>query len=142
LSTQTISEDPVSKPTYSISDLSKEFDVTPRTIRFYEHEGLLAPRREGQTRIFSARDRARLAWILRGRRVGLSLADIGELLDLYDVGDGRVTQRQETLKLLRDRVKILEGQKHDIEETIEEIETFCGTLEQLLAGDDPCRKAG
>ena len=132
----------MNKPSYSISDLSKEFDVTPRTIRFYEHEGLLAPKREGQTRVFSARDRARLAWILRGRRVGLSLADIGELLDLYDLGDGRVRQRRETLKRLRDRLQVLEGQKRDIEETIEEIKTFCGTLEQLLAGEDPCKKAG
>ena len=132
----------MSKTNYSISDLSKEFDITPRTIRFYEHEGLVTPRREGQSRIFSARDRARLAWILRGRRVGLSLADIGELLDLYDLDDGRIKQRQETLKRLRDRLRVLESQKRDIEETIEEIERFCGTLEQLLAGETPCQKAG
>lgn len=130
------------KSSYSISELSKEFDITPRTIRFYEDQGLLAPARDGQTRIFSARDRARLAWILRGRRVGISLADIGELLDMYDLGDGRVRQRRETLRKLRHRLDVLEAQKRDIEDTIDEITTFCGTLEELLSDASPCKKAG
>lgn len=126
------------KPAYTISDLSKEFDVTPRTIRFYEDQGLLSPKREGQSRIYAPRDRTRLAWILRGKRVGLSLADIGELLDLYDLADGRVRQRKETLRKLRERLDVLEQQKQDIEDTIQEIETFCRTLEDLLAGKQPC----
>lgn len=132
----------MSKPTYSISDLAREFDVTPRTIRFYESEGLLSPRREGQVRVYSQGDRARLAWILRGKRVGLSLRDIGELLDLYHLGDGRVRQREETLKKLRERLDVLEQQKRDIEATIQEISDFCQTLERLLAGEAPCKKTG
>ncbi len=132
----------MSKPTFTISDLAREFDVTPRTIRFYEDEGLLSPAREGQCRIYSPGDHARLAWILRGKRVGLSLKDIGELLDLYDLGDGRVRQREETIKKLNARLEVLEQQKQDIEATIMEISDFCATLEQLLAGETPRKQAG
>ena len=79
---------------FSISDLCDEFGVTARALRFYEDEGLIAPERRGTPRIYSQRDRARLAWILRGKRVGFSLAEIREMIDLYDVGDGRRAQRQ------------------------------------------------
>lgn len=132
----------MSKPTYSISDLSREFDITPRTIRFYEGEGLLSPQREGQSRIYSQGDRARLAWILRGKRVGLSLKDIGELLDLYHLGDGRVRQREETVKKLQAHVGILERQKQDIEATIAEINEFCETVQNVLVGGSACKQAG
>lgn len=136
-----IKESPVGNPTYTISDLSREFDVTPRTIRFYEDQGLLRPARMGQTRIYTTGDRARLAWILRGKRVGLSLADIGELLDLYDVGDGRMRQRKQTLAKCRERLAVLEQQKKDIDLTIREIDQFCQTLEQVIT-DTSRKKAG
>jgi DNA-binding transcriptional MerR regulator len=78
-----------STETYTITDLCEEFQVTARALRFYEDEGLISPSRQGLSRIYSWRDRARLAWILRGKRVGFSLADIREMIDLYDIGDGR-----------------------------------------------------
>ncbi len=121
---------------YSISDLAQEFGVTARTIRFYEDQNLIRPRRIGQMRVYSAADRARLAWILRGKRVGLSLADIGELLDMYDLGDNRVTQRRATLVKCRERIEVLERQRRDIESTIAELREFCGHLEGLLAAGE------
>lgn len=121
---------------YSISDLAQEFGVTARTIRFYEDQNLIRPRRVGQNRVYSGTDRARLAWILRGKRVGLSLADIGELLDMYDLDDNRVTQRRATLTKCRERIGVLERQRQDIDSTIAELEDFCGHLERLLAGTD------
>lgn len=118
--------------TYSISDLAQEFEVTPRALRFYEDQKLIHPKREGQSRIYSHRDRARLAWILRAKRVGMSLSDIGRLLDLYDVGDGRVTQRKETLRLCRNHLAALERQRRDLDSTIAELNEFCTTLERCL----------
>ena len=113
---------------FSISDLSTEFDVTPRALRFYEDEGLIAPERRGTARIYSHRDRARLAWILRGKRVGFSLSEIRELLDLYDLGDGRRLQRAATLARCRERIALLERQKADIDAAIAELTEFAGLL--------------
>ena len=127
--------------TYSIADLAAEFCITARTLRFYEDRGLISPRREGQNRIYSARDRARVAWILRGKRTGFSLAEIGDLLDLYDLGDGRATQQRVTLQKCRERIAALESQRDDIDHTIDELEEFCQTLEGILAEDD-VMKAG
>ena len=114
---------------FSISDLCAEFGVTPRALRFYEDEGLIAPERRGTQRIYSHADRARLAWILRGKRVGFSLAEIKEMIDLYDIGDGRRVQKQVTLERCRDRIELLENQKRDIDAHIAELQQFVELLQ-------------
>lgn len=117
---------------FSIGELCDEFSVTARALRFYEDERLIAPERRGTTRLYSERDRARLAWILRGKRVGLSLADIKELLDLYDVGDGRKTQRLKTIERCQEQVDKLKRQRVDIDATITELEGFIGLVKNQI----------
>ena len=113
---------------YTIGEMCEDFGVTARALRFYEDEELIAPERRGTARLYTDRDRARLAWILRGKRVGLSLADIKELLDLYDLGDGRETQRLKTIERCQEQVDRLERQRIDIDATISELTEFIGLL--------------
>ena len=117
---------------YSIGEMCDDFGVTARALRFYEDEELIGPERRGTTRLYTDRDRARLTWILRGKRVGFSLNDIRELLDLYDVGDQQHTQMLTTLERCRERIAILDRQKHDIDATIAELDEFCGLLNDRL----------
>jgi DNA-binding transcriptional MerR regulator len=106
--------------TYSISELAREFGVTARALRFYEDKDLLHPARDGMTRVYSNRDRARLILIVRGKRVGLPLADIREILDLYKLGDQRV-QLRTTLEKFRQQVVELENQREDIDTALTEL---------------------
>ncbi len=119
--------------TYTITDLATEFRVTPRTIRFYEDKNLLHPERQGLNRVFSRRDRARLQLILRGKRLGFSLAVIREMLDLYDLGDGQVEQLRVTLKRSQERLVELEHQRRDINEAIKELKDSIQTVQKALS---------
>lgn len=118
--------------TYTITDLAEEFGITTRAIRFYEDKGLLSPRRNGLNRVYGRRDRARLKLVLRGKRLGFSLADIREMLDLYNVGDGQ----HEQLKLLqvkvRERLAALYRQRQDIDDAIAELQDGERQIETLL----------
>lgn len=116
--------------TYTISDLAREFGITPRAIRFYEGEGLLSPERAGSKRIYSKRDRTSLRLILRGKRLGLSLAEIGELIGMYDGVRNSVPQLKRFVDVLDERRRALEQQREDIVAVLDEI----GMLErQCLA---------
>ena len=113
---------------YGIGELCDAFGVTARALRFYEDEQLITPERRGTSRFYSDRDRARLSWILRGKRVGFSLNEIREMLDLYDVGDHRQTQRRVTIERCQQKIAALRHQKNDIDTTITELENFLNTL--------------
>ncbi|MBS0521275.1 MAG: MerR family DNA-binding transcriptional regulator [Proteobacteria bacterium] len=105
---------------YSIAELAREFGITARTIRFYEDEGLIKPRRQGLTRLYSAGDRTRLSWILRGKRLGFSLAEIKELLDLYQVDSTGVQQLRELLRRSRVHIDDLQRRRRDLDAHIQE----------------------
>lgn len=122
--------------TYTIKELACDFGITARTLRHYEDQGLISPERQGQHRIYRHEDRVRLAWILRGKRVGFSLSEIGEMLDLYDIGDGRETQRSVTVNRCRDRIDALKAQRDDINATIDELEEFCDLIGNLKRSAD------
>jgi len=109
---------------FSISELAQEFDVTPRAIRFYEDQGLLAPRREGQRRIYTARDRTRLKLTLRGKRLGLTLSEIRELIDMYEPGRDERAQLERFLSVLESHKASLLQQRADIEAQLAELEAF------------------
>ncbi len=118
--------------TFTISELSREFAVTPRTIRYYEDQGLLSPRREGRQRVYAKRDRTRLKLALRGKRLGFSLADIKEMIDMYDTARGEGTQLAKFLAGLGERKAALRQQQRDIEELLAEIDSLEGQCRELL----------
>ncbi|WP_270657246.1 MerR family transcriptional regulator [Aeromonas sp. Y293-4] len=126
--------------TYSISELAHEFDVTPRTIRYYEDEGLLTPLREGQTRIYSHRDKIRLKLTLRGKRLGFSLAEIRELFDMYDTDKSSKTQLHSMIQLIEARRGALRQQLEDIQMVMAELEAAeqrcVNSLNSLKTGAD------
>ena len=123
--------DALAREQFSISDLTAEFGVTARALRFYEEAGLIAPARAGTVRNYSKRDRARLAWIIRARNVGFSLGEIRELIDLYDLQDGRVEQRRRTVERCRQQVTKLERQRSDLDSAIAELMQFIAHIETL-----------
>ena len=113
----------MSTQTYSISDLSRELDITTRAIRFYEEQGLLSPERRGLERIYSARDKVSLKLILRGKRIGFSLAECRELIELYDPSSGNLKQLHSMLAKIAERREQLEQQLLDIEQMKLELDT-------------------
>jgi DNA-binding transcriptional MerR regulator len=118
---------------FTIRDLTKEFDVSARTLRFYEEKGLLDPMRRGEQRLYTRRDRARLAYVLAGKTVGFSLEDVREMLDLYDLGDGGVTQLKVALAKFGERIERLERQKSDIDRVITELTRASDLMKTKLA---------
>ena len=119
--------------TWTISELSKEFDITPRTIRFYEDQGILSPARQGRNRVYVARDRTRLKLALRGKRLGLQLSEIRDLIDMYDGPRDTTAQLKHYLSVLQAQRATLEQQKQDIEEILGEIATQEDQCEMLLS---------
>lgn len=109
---------------FAISDLAREFGITPRTIRFWEDQGILSPQREGSKRVFTRRDRARLKMALRGKRLGLSLAEIKDLIGMYNSTEDETPQLQECLRVMSKRREALEQQREDIEAMLAEIAQF------------------
>ncbi len=109
---------------FSISELAREFDVTPRAIRFYEDQGLITPRREGQRRVYTARDRTRLKLTLRGKRLGLTLSEIRELIDMYDPGRDERPQLERFLSVLESHKASLLQQRADLEAQLAELDAF------------------
>lgn len=127
----------------TIREMCDTFDVTPRTLRFYEAKELLFPRRDGQKRLYSKRDRARLKLILRGKRFGFSLEEIRQLLDLYNMDDGQQTQLRETYTLAEKHLADMQAQKAELEEAIAELSTQMKSGAAQLAGtasDQPTPK--
>lgn len=119
---------------YKISELAKEFDVTTRSIRFYEDEGLIHPERKGSMRIYDRRDRTRLKLILRGKRLGFSLAEIRELFELYDTHQGE-TQLTKMLKIIDEKEAVLKRQLEDINNMLEDLTVARERCEQALVAD-------
>ena len=101
--------------TYTISDLAREFDITTRTIRFYEEAGLLDPHREGQHRIYSDADRVKLKLILRGKRLGFSLAESRDIIEMYDPSSGNERQLNALLNKIRERREQLNEQMRELQ---------------------------
>lgn len=122
---------------FTINQLAEELGVTPRAIRFYETKGLLAPRRVGAMRVFTRRDRARLLLVLRGIRLGFSLAEVREYLDLYDAERGKRDQVRLLLRKVGDRIAALEAQRQDLDEALGELRDIAAQAEAALQDDSP-----
>ena len=116
--------DETQRTEFSISELAREFDVTPRAIRFYEDQGLLAPRRDGQRRVYAPRDRTRLKLTLRGKRLGLALSEIKELIDMYEPGRDQRPQLERFVDVLAQHRASLEQQRADLEAQLSELQAF------------------
>jgi DNA-binding transcriptional MerR regulator len=119
---------------FSIGELAREFDVTPRAIRFYESEGLLAPLRDGQRRIYTPRDRTRLKLTLRGKRLGLTLSEIRDLIDMYETGRDERPQLERFLAVLEAHKAALLRQREDVEAQLGEIAAFEKKVRKQLGG--------
>ena len=119
-----MSSDATERGEFSISELAREFDVTPRAIRFYEDQGLLSPKRDGQRRIYTPRDRTRLKLTLRGKRLGLTLSEIRELIDMYEPGRDERPQLKRFLAVLESHKAALLQQRADLEAQLSEIQSF------------------
>jgi DNA-binding transcriptional MerR regulator len=120
------------KSSFTIGDLAREFGVTLRTLRFYEDKQLLNPRRQGVNRLYSRRDRARLKLVLMGKKVGFSLTEIKDMLDLYDLKDGQVTQLKVALDKFSRQIALLKQQKRDIEQAIDELSRTMEVVSGML----------
>ncbi len=118
--------------TFGIAQLAREFDVTTRTIRFYEDKGLLSPERDGQRRVYGPRDRVRLRLIMRGKRLGLSLDEVQEILDLYDADPTEVTQLRHFIDVLDERMTSLKRQQKDIAEILGEMARIRDQCQETL----------
>ena len=127
--------------TLNIREMCDAFDVTPRTLRFYEAKELLFPIREGQKRLFTKRDRARLKLILRGKRFGFSLEEIRQLLDLYDMGDQQYTQYRRTYEIAQERLADMETQRDELSQAIEDLKEQLKWGESMLASMEDEKKA-
>ncbi|MEN8891750.1 MerR family transcriptional regulator [Planktotalea arctica] len=125
----------------TIREMCDAFDVTPRTLRFYESKELLFPKRDGQKRLFTKRDRARLKLILRGKRFGFSLEEIRQLLDLYHVGDQQQTQMNRTLEIAHDRLRDLESQRDEMESAIADLREQIKWGEKIVVSMNQTKKA-
>ncbi len=121
---------------FTVNQLAEELGVTARAIRFYEAKGLIAPRRAGTTRVFDRRDRARLMLVLRGKRLGFSLASIREFLDLYDADRTQAAQLRLLLESTRERIRELERQRVDLDQTLRELREVEAEAERVLRGRD------
>ncbi|MEP6703093.1 MAG: MerR family DNA-binding transcriptional regulator [Betaproteobacteria bacterium] len=118
--------------TFSISDLAQEFALTTRAIRFYEDEGLIAPTRAGRNRVYGTRERTRLKLILRGKRLGLSLSEIREILDLYETNVDEVPQLRKFVEVLEARRGLLLQQREDIDATLSEVDALLNQSRKML----------
>jgi DNA-binding transcriptional MerR regulator len=125
---------------YSIGELAREFTVTTRTIRFYEDEGLLAPERRGQARIYHPRDRVRLRLILRGKRLGFSIAEIREILDMYESEPGEAGQLRHLIERIAERRAALRRQRADIDETLSDMAAIEARCADRLAALGPRKR--
>jgi len=119
--------------TFSIADLAGEFGITTRTIRYYEDEGLISPSRQGQRRVYSPRDRVRLKLIMRGKRLGFSLKEVREMVDMYDADNSEVAQLSLFLEKIKERRTALLRQREDIETILDELDRLEAQSGELLA---------